>query len=291
MIDARVDDSFIGVDASLLQFEGIAVGRTKYCGIVTEHASYDYLWDSGAVVCVEEGQVVGSWGGNYVEISLNDDFPGWDVACAAQSGGQLRCSGFDLEEPIVDAKYVGVSFFSICAASSDTAHCYVPENVGGAPSPNAPVPYAGIAVGAAQICTTEMMTLHTVCEGSTATSGQLREGHYLPLAIGGSVACGVDVLEAHVRCWDNNNPELEERIVLEGSFRSLQPQTLAVNLNDDGCAIDTDGAVHCFGGADFSAVEAANGPFERVALSLQQVCLLNEEGYAECYPLGPGAPR
>jgi hypothetical protein len=289
LIDALVDESFVGVDAALLQFDRIAVGRTKYCGIVTEHASDDYLWEAGAVVCVEDGQVVWSWGGKYVDISLNDDFSGWDVVCAAQSGGELRCTGFDLEDPLVDAQYVGVSFFNICAANEDTARCYVSENVGGAPPPSALAPYSGIAVGAAQICTTDGATLHTVCEGNTATSGQVRQGHYLPLAIGGSAACGVDVAEAKVHCWDNNTPEIDEPTVLEGNFRPFEPQTLAINLNNDGCAIDAEGAVHCFGDADFSAVEAANGRFQRVALSVQQVCVLNEDGYAECYPLGlPG---
>jgi hypothetical protein len=263
-----------------LRFGKIAAGNTRYCGITEPDAR---------LVCVQGATIVTDRAGPYVDVSMSEEL-GWDYICAVRASGELECSfaSMTVETPTGAYTQVSVGFWDACAVTAGgEIRCWLPPELGGATPPPgaqviaaAPPPFNGttLSVNMWHGCAIGAL-FHLQCFGSGVASPHTPL-HFFALAVAPKRGCGITMPEEELWCWPASNDGMDtgQRMV-DGQYQSL-----AVNLDGDGCGVTRQGDVACWGGFDYAPPAGTLGPFRTVAISGQRACGLRTDGSVTCWP-------
>jgi len=132
-------------------------------------------------------------------------------------------------------------------------------------------------------CGTSEQPLHFWCIGDVPEGALPLHG--ADVSVAGQVLClalPLDGLlgQAGVTCIDDSGP----KPMLDGNYASLD-----VNVDGDGCALDTNGQIGCWDAQSLGVSEppldgpSVPGPFKAVSVSLTHACALLETGSVHCW--------
>jgi hypothetical protein len=95
--------------------------------------------------------------------------------------------------------------------------------------------------------------------------------------------CAITFTDEELWCWpaSPDGADSGERM-LDGQFQSL-----AVNLNGEGCGVTRQGDIRCWGAADYQPPAGARGPFQAISIGGPQACALSADGRAICWKAPP----
>jgi hypothetical protein len=245
-----------------LRFSKLVAGAERYCGLRE---------GDSALVCVQ-GAHIEVRPGPFLDFALHEDsIAPYRELCTIDSAGQVACD-LSTQEPLAELHGLALGFFNSCALDREgKVVCWVPDELGGSPAPDV----AGaleLSVDMNHGCVRFDNVGHVRCFG-TAFDEAISELHFLQLSVTPQRACGITLdprLGLGVACVDETGITVE----LAGAFSSLD-----TNVQDQGCAVDMDGAVRCWGGL----IPPVHGePLQRVSVSSSQVCALDGQGAAHC---------
>ena len=277
--DAATEGS---LDLAQLRFSKIAAGRGHWCGITEPEQS---------LVCVEDTPRV-ELPGPIIDFDMSHDLVEFHHWCAVTGEGRVVCGDEEMEFAGT-AEHVSVGFFNACASDSAHVECFFSSANGGFDSP--PSGGGPISAEMSSLCFAAR-DFHASCFNPQGDELLPREGHYLDVvAVPGGVCAAImaspaDVLmpdagalsaalgSSGVVCFQQSGVEVTP---LSGTYSQLD-----ADVNGDGCAFGGDEGetqqVRCWG-AHADTVPLGIEMPKQIAVSMTQVCILDQQGRVTCY--------
>jgi hypothetical protein len=250
--------------AESLRFSKLVAGRERYCGLRQSDA---------ALVCVQGGEISLERSGPFSEVALNEDITTYNELCTIDSAGQVACD-FAKDVPVGELHGLALGFFNSCALDREgRVVCWVPDAIGGTSAPEI-VGALELSVDMEHGCVRLDMFGHARCFGAPYDAS-ISDLHFQQVSAAALRACGILLdpsLGAGIACVDESGVTLE----LTGDFTSLD-----TGFGGEGCAIDSDGMIRCWGDAK---APIHSRRLHQVSVSSHQICALDDDGAAHCFP-------
>ncbi len=255
-------------------YQKVSCGSDGICGLTTD-GDVDCYYDT---YYSEEYQMM-----TFVEApgegTFKDISVGYDTTCAVTESGVLQCWGYDgvgtFNPPGGAYTQVSVTDQFACAVNKDSSIACWPETGNGYNVLSPERRFSQISAWGENVC--GVLTDGTLrCTGRMGPKGPIPDGEFVMVNVREGYACAIDT-EGHLHCFgaETNPPE--------GEFIDVAVSVDSFDRGYQGCAIDTDNQVVCWGDTASVIENVPEGAFKKIYALYYAACALDMDNRLHCW--------
>ena len=252
-------------------YQKVSCGTKGICGLTTD-GDVDCYYDTYYGEYYEMMTFVEAPGeGTFRDISV-----GLETTCAVAENGDLNCWGYDgvgtFNPPSGAYTQVSVTDKFACAVNEGSSIACWPETGGGYNVLSSEQRFSQISAWGENVC-------GVLTDGSLRCAGRMGpkpDGEFVMVNVREGYACAIDTA-GHLHCFgaETESPE--------GEFIDVAVSADSFDGGYQGCAIDTDNRVVCWGDTASVIEGVPEGAFKKVYALYKAACALDMENKLHCW--------